>query len=117
MDNEVSGQEQQGQPQQEKSGLEPDRRPLPGAAGLAGAAGAALAGAVHGKFSLAPITAAQAQTAPLPKGTDKAWWPSKWGKDDEAGASNHITPEKVLDTIKWIKEGKIYKIGPGYEGG
>ena len=33
-------------------------------AGLAGAAGAALAGAVDGEFSLAPISEAQAQAAP-----------------------------------------------------
>ena len=24
------------------------------------------------------------------------WWPSKWGAEDQAGASNHITPEKVM---------------------
>ena len=42
---------------------ETDRRTLLRPAGLAGAAGAALAGAMHGKFSLAPVTAAQAQTA------------------------------------------------------
>src|ERR1700744_1555677 len=98
-------------------GIDNDRRTLLKTAGIAGAAGAALAGAMHGKFSLAPISAAQAQTpASYPKGTDKPWWPSKWGADDEAGASNHITPEKVLDTIKWIKDGKIYKIGRVYEG-
>ena len=51
----------------------------------------------------------------MPKGTDKPWWPSKWGNDDEAGASNHITPAKVLDAAKWIKDGKIYKIGRAYE--
>src|ERR1700761_3312771 len=97
-------------------GVETDRRTLLRTAGLAGAAGAALAGAMHGKFSLAPISEAQAQTpAAFPKGTDKPWWPSKWGADDEAGASNHITPEKVLDTVKWIKDGKIYKLGRNYE--
>ena len=97
---------------------ETDRRTLLRTAGLAGAAGAALAGAMHGKFSLAPVTAAQAQTATsMPKGVDKPWWPSKWGKDDEAGASNHITPAKVLDAAKWIKDGKIYKIGRVYEQG
>src|ERR1700750_3017283 len=79
-------------------GVQTDRRSLLRTAGLAGAAGAALAGAMHGKFSLAPISAAQAQTGiSMPKGTDKPWWPSKWGKDDECGASIHITPEKVLD--------------------
>jgi hypothetical protein len=30
------------------------------------------------------------------------------GADDQAVASNHITPEKVLDAAKWIKDGKIY---------
>src|SRR5262245_39233731 len=109
MDDEVRSQQQK---QDQNDGLATDRRTLLRTAGLAGAAGAALAGAVHGKFSLAPISAAQAQTAPsMPKGTDKPWWPSKWGKDDEAGASNHITPAKVLDAVKWIKDGKIYKIG------
>ena len=44
------------------SGTETDRRTLLRTAGLAGAAGAALAGAMHGKFSLAPISEAQAQT-------------------------------------------------------
>ena len=37
------------------------------------------------------------------------------GADDQAGASNHITPAKVLDAAKWIKEGKIYKLGHNYE--
>ena len=116
MDDDVRGEEQK---QEQKGGMaETDRRTLLRTAGLAGAAGAALAGAMHGKFSLAPITAAQAQTATaMPKGVDKPWWPSKWGKDDESGASNHITPAKVLDAAKWIKDGKIYKIGRVYEQG
>ena len=110
MDDEVRGEEQKG------GMAETDRRTLLRTAGLAGAAGAAFAGAIHGKFSLAPVTAAQAQTATsMPKGVDKPWWPSKWGKDDESGASNHITPAKVLDAAKWIKDGKIYKIGRTYE--
>ena len=112
MDEEVRGEEQKG------GMAETDRRTLLRTAGLAGAAGAALAGAMHGKFSLAPVTVAQAQTATsMPKGVDKPWWPSKWGKDDESGASNHITPAKVLDAAKWIKDGKIYKIGRVYEQG
>src|SRR5712671_6275469 len=112
MDEEVRGEEQKG------GMAETDRRTLLRTAGLAGAAGAALAGAMHGKFSLAPVTVAQAQTATsMPKGVDKPWWPSKWGKDDESGASNHITPAKVLDAAKWIRDGKVYKIGRVYEQG
>jgi hypothetical protein len=45
----------------------------------------------------------------------KQWWPSRWGPGDQAGASNWITAEKVLDTIKLIKTGKVYEIGRVYE--
>ena len=49
-------------------------------------------------------------------GTDKPFWPHpKWGKDDVAGASNYITPAKVLDTVKYIKDGKVYRIGRVYD--
>src|SRR6476660_6107600 len=89
-----------------------DRRGFLKAAGLAGAG--ALAGAEHGKFSLSPIGTANAATPPKLSETGK-WWPSKWGADDQAGASNHITPEKVLDAAKWIKDGKIYRIGHNYD--
>lgn len=79
-----------------------------------GAGVAALAGAMHGKYGLAPvISEAQAQAAP----GGAPFWPSRWGKDDEAGASNWITPEKVLDAARWIKEGKVYRIGRVYETG
>jgi kynurenine formamidase len=92
-----------------------DRRNFLKAAGVAGASAVAVAGASHGKFGLAPITAAQAETSAMPKLTDKPWWPSKWGADDQAGASNHITPAKVLDSVKWIKDGKIHKLGHTYD--
>src|SRR5262245_60327588 len=94
----------------------PDRRNFLKTAGIAGAAGA-VAGATHGKFGLAPIAAAQAQPASPPKLTAEKWWPSKWGPGDEAGASNHITPAKVLETSKWIRDGKVYKLGRVYEQG
>ena len=83
-----------------------------------GAAGA-LAGAAHGKFGLSPISTAQAQTAAVapPKLSAQKWWPSKWGAGDEAGATNHITPAKVLEAMKWVKDGKVYKIGRTYETG
>src|SRR5919197_5165660 len=74
----------------------------------------AVAGAMAGKFSLAPIAPAQAQPA---GGRLTPWWPSKWGAQDEAGASNHITPAKVMETAKWIRAGKVYKIGRVYESG
>jgi kynurenine formamidase len=89
----------------------PDRRDFLKAATLVGGAAAAF-GALGHKFA----SAQQIQVAQAPKGSDKPWWPHpKWGKDDAAGASNHITPAKVLDAAKLIKDGKIYRIGRMYE--
>lgn len=91
---------------------EPARRDFFRTAVVAGAGVAAVAGVMHGKYSLAPLIGeAHAQASP------QAWWPSRWGKDDEAGASNLMTPAKVLDSAKWIKDGKVYRIGRVYESG
>jgi len=89
-----------------------DRRDFLKAATLVGGAAAAF-GAMGHKFASAQnIQLAQA----TPVMSEKPWWPHpKWGKDDQAGASNHITPAKVLDAAKWIKDGKIYRIGRPYE--
>lgn len=40
---------------------------------------------------------------------------SKWGCDDERGAANMMTSEKVLESIGLIKEGKIYQLGRIYD--
>ena len=54
---------------------------------------------------------AASQVPPAP------WWPSRWGAGDQAGASNWITPAKVLDAVKWVRDGKIYRLGRAYEAG
>jgi kynurenine formamidase len=65
---------------------------------------------------LAQAQVAQAQAAgDTPLGPK--WWPSKWGAQDQAGASNLITPAKVLEAAKLIKTGKIYELGRMYEAG
>ena len=43
--------------------------------------------------------------------------PSQWGADDEAGASNHIIPAKVLSAKSLIVTGQIYELGRVYEQG
>src|SRR5215510_4570483 len=62
----------------------------------------------------ATATAALAQ-ATTPIGPQ--WWPSRWGPGDEAGASNLMTPEKVLEAVKLITTGKVYRLGRVYEPG
>lgn len=42
---------------------------------------------------------------------------SPWGPDDEAGASNHITPAKVLSAVNMISAGRVYELGRIYEQG
>ena len=79
------------------------RRRFLAAAGL-GLAGAALAG-LSGP--------ARPRAADTPIG-DK-WWPSQWGPDDQAGASNHMSPEKTLEAVQNIKTGKVYSLGHVYE--
>ena len=37
--------------------------------------------------------------------------PSKWGKDDEIGAANLVTPARVLEAIKLVKQGKSHPLG------
>jgi len=68
----------------------------------------------------APVQTAQAQTptgggALTPIGPP--WWPSRWGAQDQAGASNHITPAKIVETARLIKTGKTYELGRMYEQG
>jgi kynurenine formamidase len=48
---------------------------------------------------------------------DKPWWPSEWGAEDEKGASNRLTPERVLEAARLIREGKVYSLGRTYEPG
>jgi len=45
------------------------------------------------------------------------WWPSEWGPDDQRGAVNRITPQKVLEGTKLIRTGKVYELGRTYEPG
>jgi kynurenine formamidase len=45
------------------------------------------------------------------------WFPSKWGPDDQAGASNYLTPAKAIEAGRLIKSGTIYSLGRVYEAG
>jgi kynurenine formamidase len=76
------------------------------------AAGVAAAGALaSAQVAQAQPAAGSAQDTPIgPK-----WWPSRWGAQDQAGASNWITPAKVLEAAKLIKTGKIYNLDHPYE--
>lgn len=42
---------------------------------------------------------------------EHAWYPSKWGKDDQLGAANMNGPELTLEAVKLVKTGKTYRLG------
>ena len=54
-------------------------------------------------LSSALICSAAAQDAGVPT--------SKWGPDDEIGALNRLSPQKVLEAAKLITTGKTYRLG------
>jgi kynurenine formamidase len=111
--------DQRNEPQDDA--VQPDRRAFLKGAGI-GAVGLAVAGltAACADGNVAP---AQAQTAqapsPAPGETPVGprWWPSRWGPDDQAGASNYMTPQKTLEAVQMIRTGRVYEIGQVYESG
>jgi kynurenine formamidase len=45
------------------------------------------------------------------------WWPSEWGADDQRGAANRWTAEKVLEARSLITKGEVFQLGRLYEHG
>lgn len=44
------------------------------------------------------------------------WWPHPlWGPDDQIGASNWITPEKVLAAVSLVRTGRVFELGQVYD--
>jgi hypothetical protein len=43
----------------------------------------------------------------LARGETGDWWPSKYGPGDEAGALNEITPGKVLEAVRLVRQGRV----------
>jgi len=63
------------------------------------------------------VAAAAAETPPDGWPMSQQWFPSRWGATDQAGASNLMTPAKVLEATALIKTGKVYGLGRVYEAG
>jgi kynurenine formamidase len=62
---------------------------------------------------MVPVAGIQAQTR-----EQGPWWPHPiWGKDDRAGGSNWITPEKIRASLSLVTTGKVYELGQVYEAG
>ncbi|MBL28334.1 MAG: cyclase [Rhodospirillaceae bacterium] len=45
---------------------------------------------------------------------DEDWWPTEFGAEDEAGATNWITAEKRVEAAALVKQGKVATLGMPY---
>jgi kynurenine formamidase len=67
---------------------------------------------------LAGVAALMASTAGVAQTREQGpWWPSKYGPTDQAGTTNAVTPQKILEALKLPKTGKTYELGHIYEQG
>ena len=65
--------------------------------------------------ALAAAPAAWAQPAQSPQPAASAaganWYPSRYGADDQIGAMNLLTPQKVLEAARLVQRGQVYRLG------
>lgn len=52
-----------------------------------------------------------AALAPAIFDLSEPWWPSRYGPDDEIGSLNEITPKKIVEAARLVREGTIYDLG------
>jgi kynurenine formamidase len=45
------------------------------------------------------------------------FWPSEFGPDDQRGAANRITPDRVVAAARLVQTGQVYQLGRLYEYG
>lgn len=59
-------------------------------------------------LALLPL-AAQAQQQQPAAGAN--WYPSRYGANDQIGAMNLLTPQKVLEAVRLVQRGQVYALG------
>lgn len=70
------------------------------------------AGMAHDGHGTVPQQLAQAAgPAPAAPAATGAWYPSKYGANDQIGAMNLLTPQKVLEAAKLVQRGQVYALG------
>jgi hypothetical protein len=58
----------------------------------------------------AKVADSRADTAGLPQG-ETAWWPSRYGADDQIGTLNEITPDVVVAAVRLVRSGAVVDLG------
>ena len=49
--------------------------------------------------------------------TTPRWWPSRYGADDDLGAGNELTSERVLAALQLPRSGEVIELGQVLEAG
>ena len=104
----------EGRPHDDAPGAVSRREFIRGAAAATAAVGAVTV-AMHELDLVKPAEAAEGTIDGTPMA--QKWWPSRWGKDDQVGATNWMGPRTTLDAVSLIKTGKVYSLGRVYEFG
>lgn len=80
--------------------------------------GKTLVGVVVGAALVSMSTWAKDDSPPTAKNPiGEKFWPSEFGADDQRGASNRITPQRVAAAARLVKSGQIFQLGRLYEQG
>ncbi|WP_135466186.1 cyclase family protein [Crenalkalicoccus roseus] len=58
-----------------------------------------------------PAQAQQAAPAGAAAAGQQNWFPSRWGPQDEIGAANLLTPQKVQQAAQLVREGRTWRMG------
>src|SRR5690554_6753816 len=64
--------------------------------------------ASFGAFGISSVGYADEKSETLER---KKWWPSEHGADDQIGAANRLTPQKVLEAASLIRKGEVVDLG------
>lgn len=69
-------------------------------------------------FGMGPLTKGDSQSTPSARNPiGEKFWPAEFGADDQRGAANRLTPERVVQATKLVKTGRVFQLGRLYEHG
>jgi len=69
-------------------------------------------------FGMTPLTKGDSQSTPSTRNPiGEKFWPTEFGPDDQRGAANRLTPERVVQATKLVKSGRVIQLGRLYEHG
>jgi kynurenine formamidase len=62
-------------------------------------------------LALAPCAGFAQQQQPAAPGGQQNWYPSRYGPNDQIGAMNLLTPQKVMEAVRLVQRGQVYRLG------